>query len=94
MKYSQSNLPTPQLGIPTHEIGHTIGFWHEQARPDRGSYVNIVKNNIASKYLSQFSKQSTRTSEERDVSYDYGSIMHYASKVGSTMARLSPWICT
>ncbi len=58
-----------------HEIGHAIGFWHEQSRPDRDRYVTIHWENMIAHRNFQFSKR-TGVDYQGEV-YDYGSIMHY-----------------
>ena len=60
-------------GIILHELGHLIGFYHEQQRPDRDDYIEVIEENIEPRYLQQFVKGSFRTYGP----YDFDSIMHY-----------------
>lgn len=60
-----------------HELGHTIGLWHEQSRLDRDGYVRIIWENINEKYWYNFNQHIT---DGRDYDeYDYQSIMHYSA---------------
>jgi len=67
------------LGIVAHEIGHAIGFHHEQSRPDRDDYINVHYENIQSGFASQFDKYEWTQVTSRNVEYDIGSVMHYGS---------------
>ena len=64
-------------GIIMHEIGHAIGLWHEQSRPDRDFYVNIVWDNINPARIGNFKKRTTYEVDHYGSTYDYVSIMHY-----------------
>ena len=66
------------VGTILHEIGHVIGLWHEQSRPDRDDYVRVVERNIADGYLNQFGKRPLNETTSRRFPYDYRSVMHYA----------------
>ena len=58
-------------------IGHTVGFWHEQSRPDRDEYIRVLHNNIASAFKSNFDLLSNKSINSLGIGYDYNSIMHY-----------------
>ena len=70
-----------QLGIVSHEIGHAIGFHHEQSRPDRDDYVTIHLENVVSGAESNFNKYSWDQVTSEEVPYDIGSVMHYSTHV-------------
>lgn len=58
-----------------HEMGHSLGFYHEQSRPDRDNYLNIYFNNIQRDMKYNFDK--AREVNSLGNSYDYRSVMHY-----------------
>jgi uncharacterized protein (TIGR03437 family) len=57
-----------------HEIGHTVGMWHEQSRIDRNFNVTVLYENIAKTLAGNYSIEATG----QDLAgYEYGSSMHY-----------------
>jgi len=69
-------------GTVMHEIGHSIGLYHEQSRTDRDSYITINWNNIQSRAKFNFNKASGTSSH--GTPYDYDSMMHYPGKAFSS----------
>ena len=70
-----------QKHIISHELGHVIGFIHEQSRPDRDNFVEIKYNNVipnTQKFLQKFPASIINT---YNIPYDYKSLMHYGEKV-------------
>lgn len=65
------------IGPVIHEIGHSLGSWHEQSRCDRDNYVQILWNNVVSGRSDQFQKYCNGADDY--WVYDEGSIMHYRS---------------
>ncbi|MVM29244.1 peptidase M12 [Spirosoma sp. HMF4905] len=72
---------TCTTGNTIHEIGHTLGLWHEQSRVDRDTYVTINTANILSGYETDFQTYAQRGLDGFDYpgGLDFGSIMLYGS---------------
>jgi len=65
------------FGAAVHEIMHALGFWHEQSRPDRDSFVTINWDNIQNGKSHNFNKKAGSEIDSMGSNYDFGSIMHY-----------------
>ncbi|XP_063958664.1 blastula protease 10-like [Lytechinus pictus] len=69
-----------ELGTIAHEIGHAMGFQHEQSRPDRDDYVDVLWSNIQTSQKHNFDKYTLDEVMSSDVvEYDVTSVMHYGS---------------
>lgn len=73
--------------VMSHEIGHALGFWHEQSRTDRDEYLQILWENVPAQYKEAFAKYGKDKIDSLGVPYDYTSIMHYPWNAFSTTGR-------
>ncbi|CAF1495364.1 unnamed protein product [Adineta steineri] len=65
-------------GTIMHELLHTLGFWHEQSRPDRDNYVTVQYANVQKGLEHAFNKYTT-TVDTLGTPYDYQSLLHYGT---------------
>jgi hypothetical protein len=74
---SRTNLGSGCTGSRTilHELGHALGLFHEQSRPDRDNYVTVDLSNVAPAAQSNFARFNLPLVGP----YDYRSIMHYSA---------------
>jgi hypothetical protein len=64
------------LATILHEMGHTVGLWHEQSRPDRNTYVSVNYSNLIKGSIGNFN-QIYDNAQTFGTDYDYASIMEY-----------------
>lgn len=69
-----------------HEIGHAVGLYHEQSRPDRDQYITVLWDNIANNWDSQFKKNNNSNAKILEP-YDYSSVMHYKAYLANKGGR-------
>jgi len=70
--------------IIVHELMHAVGFFHEQSRYDRDTYVTVNWDNICCNAANNFNPQTKETTSLHDQPYDLKSIMHYGEYDFST----------
>jgi hypothetical protein len=63
------------VGTILHEMGHTVGLWHEQSRPDRNNYVSVNYSNLIKGSISNFNQIFDNS--QQTTFFDYASIMEY-----------------
>jgi len=71
-----------QMFVVAHEVGHAIGFYHEQMRFDRDDWITIDTNNINPGDMNNFDKHTEDGS--RGIEYDYYSVMQYGTTAASS----------
>ncbi|WP_444995946.1 M12 family metallopeptidase [Aliikangiella sp. IMCC44359] len=77
-------------GAAVHELGHALGFFHEQNRSDRDNYITIYWDNIVPSMQYNFNTTSYYAGAKHG-SYDYYSIMHYGIKAFSKNNKVTMW---
>ncbi|XP_055643202.1 hatching enzyme 1.2-like [Toxorhynchites rutilus septentrionalis] len=106
--YHQVNLQTPyclySVGTPVHELLHSLGGFHEFSRPDRDDYVTFNRSALRQEYQTDqffennFEKLPSDQVLTFNISYDYGSVMHYSRYAGAAspnspvMINKKPWV--
>ncbi len=79
-----------------HELGHTVGLWHEHSRADRDAWIAVNYANVSEGEAYDFAKLDAAA--EQTGLYDYCSVMHYNTYAFSknrlpTLQLLKPVHC-
>ncbi|MDX2201010.1 MAG: M12 family metallopeptidase [Phycisphaerae bacterium] len=85
-------------GTLVHELGHVLGYWHEQSRLDSTAYITVNFGNVCQTCcadsggnpVSCNSQFALRTSGDEHGPYDFESVMHYSACAFSSCATCTP----
>lgn len=77
--------------VIAHEFGHALGYWHEQSRPDRDTYVRIEWDRIEEGTEHNF---NLHADAGQYGPYDFDSVMHYGQCAFSCCGAQPPLACT
>ncbi|XP_033108743.1 uncharacterized protein LOC117110227 [Anneissia japonica] len=72
-----------------HELGHSIGLYHEHNRPDRDEHITMLWQNVPPEEAARYLKMMSATT---NVEYDLKSIMHYGKygPLGTKFVTVDP----
>ncbi|CAD5219811.1 unnamed protein product [Bursaphelenchus xylophilus] len=68
-------------GVAIHETLHALGLAHEHVRSDRDDHITVNWDNVDPQNYQFFGVNDAKLFSSYGVTYDYGSIMHYANTI-------------